>query len=43
LQKFALLNPEILLLAVLAFNLILGKYVGLRLLELWRFRKLVNS
>ena len=43
LQKFALLNPEILLLAVLAFNFILGKYVGLRLLELWRFRKLVNS
>ena len=43
LQEFALLNPEILLLAVLIFNLILGKYVGLRLLELWRFRKLINS
>ena len=43
LQEFALANPEILLLAVLAFNLILGKYVGLRLLELWRFRKLING
>ena len=43
LQEFALANPEILLVAVLAFNFILGKYVGLRLLELWRFRKLINS
>lgn len=43
LQEFALLNPEILLLVVLVFNFIVGKYVGLRLLELWRFRKLVNS
>jgi hypothetical protein len=43
LQEFALANPEILLIAVLVFNLILGKYVGLRLLELWRFRKLINS
>jgi len=43
LQEFALGNPEILLLAVLVFNFILGKYVGLRLLELWRFRKLINS
>lgn len=43
LQEFALANPEILLLAVLVFNFILGKYVGLRLLELWRFRKLINS
>ncbi len=43
LQKFALLNPEISLLAVLIFNFILGKYVGLRLLELWRFKKLIKS
>src|SRR3990167_538433 len=43
LQEFALANPEILLVAVLVFNLILGKYVGLRLLELWRFRKLING
>ena len=43
LQEFALANPEILLIAVLVFNLILGKYVGLRLLELWRFRKLING
>ena len=43
LQEFALANPEILLIAVLVFNFILGKYVGLRLLELWRFRKLING
>lgn len=43
LHEFALLNPEILLLSVFAFDFILGKYVGLRLLEFWRFRKLVNS
>ena len=42
-QKFALLNPEVFLLGVLAFDLILGRYVGLRLLEIWRFRKLVRS
>lgn len=42
-QEFALLNPEILLLGVAVFDFILGKYSGLRLLELWRFRKLINS
>ena len=42
-QKFALLNPEILLFAVLVFDLIIGKYVGLRLREIVRFRKLITS
>ena len=42
-QKFALLNPEILLISILIFNFLLGKYVGLRLLEIWRFRKLINN
>lgn len=42
-QKFALLNPEVLLICVAIFDLILGKYVGLRFLELWRFRKLLKS
>lgn len=41
LQQFALLNPEILLISVLLLNIILGKYVGLRFLEYWRFRKLI--
>ncbi len=43
LQQFALLNPEILLTAVALFDFILGKYIGLRFLEFWRFRKLINS
>lgn len=42
-QEFALLNPEIYLLAILIFNLLLGRYVGLRLMEIWRFRKLISS
>lgn len=43
LQEFALLNPEILLASVALLDLILGKYVGLRLMEIWRFRKLISS
>ncbi len=43
LQTFALLHPEALLLIVLVFDLFLGKYTGLRLIELWRFRKLIRS
>ena len=43
LQKFSLLNPEILLVSVFALDFILGKYAGLRLMEFWRFRKLINS
>jgi hypothetical protein len=43
LREFALLYPEILLLAVALFNFLLGKYAGLRVLELWRFRKLITS
>lgn len=40
-QEFALLNPEILLLSVVLVDFLLGKYVGLRLAEMWRFRKLI--
>lgn len=43
LQVFALLNPEALLILVLALDLFLGKYAGLRIIELWRFRKLIKS
>lgn len=43
LQEFALLNPEIYLLLVLGLDLFLGTYSGLRLLEIWRFRKLLRS
>lgn len=41
LQRFALLNPEVLLTVVIAFNILLGKYVGLRVVEYWRYRKLI--
>jgi len=42
-QRFALLNPEILFITVAIFDIFLGRYAGLRLLELWRFRKLILS
>lgn len=42
LQKFAVLNPEVTVLSVAVFDLFLGKYVGLRLLEYWRFRELIS-
>jgi len=42
-QEFALLSPEILLLSVLVFDFVLGKYIGLRFLEFWRFRKLITE
>jgi len=43
LQRFALLYPEILLLAVSVFDYFVGKYVGLRFVEYWRFRKLISG
>lgn len=42
-REFALLNPEKLLLGVLIVDFVLGKYVGLRVFEIWRFRKLIKS
>lgn len=42
-QEFALLNPEILIITVFFVNLFVGKYVGLRFIELWRFRKLISG
>lgn len=43
LQAYVLLNPELYLLLIFAFDFLLGKYAGLRLLEFWRFRKLLKS
>jgi hypothetical protein len=40
-QRFALLQPETYLFLVGATDLLMGKYVGLRLMEFWRFRKLI--
>lgn len=42
-QEFALLNPEILLLTVILIDYLVGKYVGLRFIELWRFRRLISD
>lgn len=41
LQEYAVLNPEIYLLIVIFFIIFLGRYSGLRLFEMWRFRKLI--
>lgn len=43
LQSFALLYPEVLLLTVAVFDYFVGKYVGLRFVEYWRFRKLISG
>ena len=40
LHEYVLLNPEATLLIVAVTDFLLGKYVGLRLVEYWRFRKL---
>lgn len=42
-QEFAILNPEIYLAGIFIFDFILGRYAGLRLMELWRFRKLMTA
>lgn len=43
LQKFALMNPEILITSVGVFDFLLGRYVGLRFIEFWKFRKLISE
>ncbi len=43
LQEYVLLNPEISLLSTAVADLILGKYTGLRVMEFYRFRKLIQS
>lgn len=43
LQIFALLNPEVFLVSIFIFDYLIGKYVGLRFMEYWRFRKLISS
>ncbi len=42
-QKMVLLNPEISLITTFVVDIILGKYLGLRFMEYYRFRKLINS
>jgi hypothetical protein len=43
LQQYVLLNPEVSLLITGTADLILGKYTGLRVMEFYRFRKLIKS
>lgn len=42
-QQFVLKNPEIALITTFIVDIILGKYLGLRVMEYFRFRKLINS
>jgi hypothetical protein len=42
-QEIALLHPEEFILSVFVFDLLVGRYIGLRLIELWRFRKLISG
>lgn len=43
LQEYALLNPEITLGTVAIADILMGRFVGLRILEFYRFRKLINQ
>lgn len=42
-QEWVLLNPEIAVLTILGLDFLIGSYKGLRLLEVWRFRKLWHN
>lgn len=42
-QKTVLLNPEMFLIGTFVLDVVLGKYLGLRFMEYWRFRKLINK
>ncbi len=42
-QELALLQPEFWIISIAVIDVILGKYIGLRLMEYYRFRKLINS
>ncbi len=41
-QVWVLLHPELTVLLILAADWLIGRYKGLRLLEIWRFRKLIS-
>lgn len=42
-QKQALLNPELYLFLVLVFNVYVGKYVGLRAMEMYKFKDIIKK
>lgn len=43
LREAVLLNPEVALLVVVVLDFVLARYSGLRLMEIWRFRKLIKA
>lgn len=43
LQGWVLLNPELSILGIALIDILIGKYTGLRLLERYRFRKLLKN
>jgi hypothetical protein len=43
LQKFALIQPELLILSIAAINIIVGKFTGLRFSEWLRFRSIIEE
>lgn len=43
LQTWVLTNPEIALLSIAATDVLLGRFVGLRIFEYWRFRELLKK
>lgn len=42
-QAYALLHPETWIVGIALVDILLGKYVGLRFLEYWRFRRLISK
>ena len=40
-QEMVLINPEVSAITILLLDLLVGRYKGLRLLEIWKFRKLI--
>lgn len=42
LREFAILEPEVLIIGTMVLDLIVGRFTGMRLLEYWRFRRLLK-
>jgi hypothetical protein len=42
-QKFILTNPELTVLGIAVYDIFVGKYVGLRIMEYWRFREIIKN
>lgn len=42
-QQFALLEPELLIIGIALFNVLVGKFAGLRLTEFLRFRSIIEE